>query len=94
MNNSRAKELYDLLNPLASDNDKQLEFWKTILKETSESERNHILVFLDNDITEFHFLDDNGEYVDERDYVALEPGIYWQNTEPLLQALGFKAEYA
>ena len=93
MNNSRAKELYDLLNPLASDNDKQLEFWRTILKETSESERNHILVFLDNDITEFHFLDDNGEYIDERDYVALEPGIGWQNTEPLLQTLGFKAEY-
>lgn len=93
MKNSRAEELYNLLNPLASDNDKQYEFWRNILKEIPEAERKYVLVYLDNDVTEFHFLDDEGEYVDERKYIELEPGIYWQNTEPLLRALGFNAEY-
>lgn len=109
MKTERAREIYEKVEKFAWNNntETQEDFWRILLSETTEEERHQINVFLDNDFTEFSFrsetpyADDDSAWclLEEHDGVEiycfyLTPGIYWQNTQYLLRALGFDAEHA
>lgn len=108
MKEERAREIYNKVKDLAWTNtDKQEEFWRTLLNETTPEERKDIYIFLDNDFTEFSFYSETPDanddtcrcYLGDKDGIKqycfyLTPGIYWQNVEYLLRALGFDAEVA
>jgi len=108
MKEERAREIYKKVKDFAWNNtDKQEEFWRTLLNETTPEDRKDIYIFLDNDFTEFSFISETPNapddtcrcLIDEKDGVKnycfyLSPGIYWQNVHHLLNALGFTAEPA
>ena len=110
MKEERAREIYKKVKDFAWDNntETQEDFWKILLSETTEEERHEIYVFIDNDFMDFSFINDTPDPNNEDSYWCLleiedgieirkfylTPGIYWQNTQYLLRALGFNAEVA
>lgn len=109
MKDERAREIYNKVKEFAWDNNTktQEDFWRILLEETTEEERNQIFIFLDNDFTEFSFRSETPDVDDDTAFCLLEehhgvkkycfyltPGIYWQNVQYLLRSLGFDAEVA
>jgi len=110
MKEERAREIYNKVKEFAWNNNTktQEDFWRTLLSETTEEERHEICVFIDNDYMEFSFVSETPDVDDDTSrclleehesgikfyYFCLTPGIYWQNTQYLLRALGFNAEVA
>jgi len=109
MKEERAREIYNKVKEFAWDNntETQEDFWRILLSETTEEEKHEIEVFIDNDFTKFMFKSETPDANDDSAYCLLEerdgiliyefcltPGIYWQNTQYLLRALGFDANVA